>query len=108
MPQRLTRRTLLKAGAAVTSLPLSRAWAQERRFEPQVAGWRTFELVTTVNVADVKGVTRVWLPMPDVDVEYQQSIDNAWTGNASSARVVSDATRGVRMLYAEFADSVKA
>jgi transglutaminase-like putative cysteine protease len=108
MNARLTRRLLLQAGAAATSLPLLPAIAQERRFEPQVAGWRTFELVTTVNVADVKGVSRVWLPMPDVDVEYQQSIDNAWTGNASSVRVASDATRGVRMLYAEFPDSVKA
>jgi len=103
-----TRRRLLLAGAAATSLPLWPALAQERRFEPQVGGWRHFELVTTVNVADVKGVTRVWLPTPDVDSDYQQTIDNAWTGNAASVRMVSDAARGVRMLYAEFPDSVKA
>ena len=108
MNTRLTRRLLLQAGAATASWPLLPAIAQERRFEPQVAGWRTFELVTTVNVADVKGVTRVWLPMPGVDTDYQQTIDNAWTGNASSARAVSDPAHETRMLYAEFADSVKA
>jgi transglutaminase-like putative cysteine protease len=105
---RFTRRLLLKAGAAATSLPLLPAWAQERRFEPQVGAWRTFELTTTVNVADVNGATRLWLPMPDVDTPYQQSVDNNWSSNASTVRVVADSTRGVRMLYAEFPDSVKA
>jgi tungstate transport system substrate-binding protein len=37
-------------------LPLLPALAQERRFEPQVAGWRTFEVTTQVDVADVKVV----------------------------------------------------
>ena len=62
-----TRRALLKAGAAATALPLLPALAQERRFEPQVAGWRTFEVTTQCDVADVKGATRLWLPVPDLE-----------------------------------------
>jgi len=103
---RITRRSLLKAGAAATSLPLWPALAQERRFEPKVEGWRTFEVTTAVTVADVRGASKVWLPVPDINSDYQQSLDNAWTGNANSANLVVDAKSTVRMLYAEFADNV--
>ena len=103
-----TRRALLKAGAAATALPLLPALAQERRFEPQVAGWRTFEVTTQCDVADVKGATRLWLPVPDVNSEYQQSLDSTWAGNATSARLVVDPKSSVRMLYAEYAESVSA
>ncbi len=87
-------------------LPLCAA-AQERRFEPEVGAWRTFELTTTVNVAEVKGATRLWLPVPDVESDYQQPLDNAWSGNADSARLAADPKSGVRMLVAEFAETVK-
>ena len=103
-----TRRTLLQAGAAVTAWPLLPALAQERRFEPQVTGWRTFEVTTQCDVAEVKGATRLWLPVPDVNSEYQQSLDSSWSGNATSARLVVDPKSGVRMLYAEFAEGVNA
>jgi transglutaminase-like putative cysteine protease len=99
---RRQRRQLLMAGAALAA-PALPSWAQERRFEPQVGAWRTFEVTTTVNVADVKGATRIWLPLPDVDTDYQKSGESTWSGNASSARIVADPARGVRMLAAEFA-----
>jgi len=102
MTHRFSRRTLLRAGAASPLLTLP-AFAQERRFEPQVGAWRTFDVTTTVEVADVKGTTRLWLPVPGVDSDYQKSLESSWTGNAAQARLVSDAARGVRMLYAEFA-----
>jgi len=110
MTLRLNRRSLLQSGAAVAALPATwPAWAQEqRRFEPQVGGWRTFEVTTTANVADAQGVCKVWLPVPDVNSDYQQSLDNVWTGNAGIARIVSDPARGVRMLYAEFPAGVSA
>ena len=84
------------------------AQAQERRFAPQVAGWRTFDVTTTVQVADVQGATRLWLPVPDVESDYQRSVSNDWSGNAANARLVSDPVRGVRMLYAEFPAGVAA
>lgn len=98
---RLQRRRLLIAGASLAA-PTLPGWAQERRFAPQVGAWRTFEVSTTVEVADIKGLTRVWLPLPDVDTDYQKSGESTWSGNASSARIVADPARGVRMLAAEF------
>jgi transglutaminase-like putative cysteine protease len=103
----ITRRTLLAFGAAAPAWHLS-ALAQERRFEPQVAGWRTFEVTTKCDVAEVKGATRLWLPVADVNSEYQQSLDNTWAGNATTVRLVADPKSGVRMLYAEYAEGVSA
>lgn len=107
----IPRRALLKAGAALSTASLSSfalpAFAQERRFEPQPGNWRTFDVTTTVEVADVKGATRLWLPVPTLDTDFQKSLDSTWTGNAASARLASDPARGVRMLYAEFTDGTK-
>jgi transglutaminase-like putative cysteine protease len=106
----LTRRSLLKTGgaaAATLALPLP-SLAQERRFEPQAGPWRSFELTTVVTVPEVRGTTRVWLPVPSIDSDYQKSGDNSWAGNATAARIASDPVRGVRMLYAEFAASAGA
>jgi transglutaminase-like putative cysteine protease len=105
-----TRRTLLQTATLAAALP---AWplaaqAQERRFEPRVQGWRTFEVTTTVAVADHQGTSKVWIPVPAVDTEYQRTLDHAWSGNASQAALVADPTHGVRMLYAEFAPTVAA
>ncbi|HSB22209.1 MAG TPA: transglutaminase domain-containing protein [Burkholderiaceae bacterium] len=106
----MNRRTLLIAGAAAATLPAG--WSalaqQPRRFEPQLGAWRTFEVTTTVQVADAKGTSKVWLPVPDINTDYQQSLDNDWSGNASVARIASDPARGVRMLYAEFPAGVSA
>ncbi len=105
----IQRRRVLQAGLAATlPLPAFTAMAQERRFEPQAGPWRTFEVTTTVNVAEPMGRTQIWLPVPDLDTDWQQSVDNSWSGNASSARLVSDPARGVRMLHAEFAETTSA
>lgn len=104
MTPALSRRQLLRTGGAAlaaASLPWS-ARAQERRFQPQPGPWRQFELSTKAEVAEAQGTTRLWLPLPDVDTDYQKPGDNTWTGNAAVARLVADPARGVRMLYAEF------
>lgn len=106
MTRSLSRRHLLQA-AALATLPLP-ALAQQRRFEPQPGAWRSFELTTTVQVADVKGATQLWLPVPDVESDWQKPLDSTWSGNATQARLVSDAGRGVRMLHAEFAAGITA
>jgi transglutaminase-like putative cysteine protease len=104
----LPRRTLLQAGGALaaTALLPARAALPERRFEPRPGPWRGFELSTTVTVADHQGTTRVWLPVADVESDYQRTLGHDWSGNASTVRLVADAGRGVRMLYAEFPASV--
>ncbi|MBL8310416.1 MAG: transglutaminase domain-containing protein [Burkholderiales bacterium] len=102
----LTRRQLLQAGL-ISALPIP-AFAQERKFEPAVGPWRTFELTTTVTVAEPKGVTKLWLPVPDLDTDWQKTLNNQWSGNATRASLANDPARGVRMVHAEFDAGVAA
>jgi transglutaminase-like putative cysteine protease len=101
----VSRRQLLQQAASavvVAATPLA-AGAQQRRFDPQPAGWRTFELTTTVTMAKSSGATQLWLPVPSLDSDYQRSLESSWSGNANTARLLSDARYGAKMLYAEFA-----
>lgn len=101
---RVTRRQLLLASGAVaaaTGLPRF-VFAEERRFDPQPGVWRTFDLTTRVEIKDASGSTRVWLPIPSIDSSFQQSLESTWSGNASSARIVSDSKYGAQMLVADF------
>lgn len=106
MTFRCTRRRLLQAAAAAPLAGQALAQTATRRFEPQPGPWRRFEVTTTVDVADVKGTSKLWLPVPDIASDYQRTLDHAWSGNAAQARLVGDAASGTRMLYAEFGPEV--
>ncbi len=100
----LKRRDWLALATSVLAsgaLPGS-AIAQGRRFEPRPGDWRRFEITTQVEIAHPNGASRVWLPIPSIDADYQQSLDSRWSGNAASAKVMADAHYGAKMLVAEF------
>ncbi len=103
------RNVLALAGSAlVAGMAPRQAAAQARQFAPQPGDWRRFEITTRVEIESPQGASRVWLPVPSIDGGFQQSLDSAWSGNASRARVVSDTRYGAKMLYAEFADATPA
>lgn len=54
-----------------------------------------------MDVLEPRGTTRVWLPVPSVNTEWQRSQASAYASNGR-ARMTSDAREGVRMVYAEF------
>ena len=107
----LVRRSLLKGAAAacalsgVPSFALAQSSPAARRFEPQAGQWRTFEVTTRVDLADAKGASRVWLPVPSINSDWQHSLEGSFQSNGTS-RMVSDGTEGARMLYTEFAAGV--
>jgi transglutaminase-like putative cysteine protease len=99
----MDRRAFLKTGiaaSAVATLPFPGARA--------AGGWRTYEVLTKIELAFPKGVSRVWLPLPmNADTEWHRSLGNGWSGNATRAQVESDGKYGVPILYAEWTqDSV--
>jgi len=95
---------ILPAGAALPKLAL----AQQLPFNPrQAEKWRGFEVTTRVEIVFPQGATRVWLPIPSVDSGYQKTLDNAWSGNAQTAKIVHDGTYGAGMLYAEWPTAEK-
>ncbi len=74
----MKRRTLITAGPAAGLLALtpfaSRAQAAD--------GWRTFEVVTRVEVAAPAGPVMVWVPLPlSQDTDWFQTLENSVTGN---------------------------
>ena len=94
----MDRRAFLKTGFAVGAASLP--WPVRAAGE-----WRTYEVVTKVELAFPKGVSRVWLPLPmRADTEWHRSLGNEWSGNATRAQVVSDGKYGVPILYAEWSD----
>ena len=94
----MNRRRFLKtssAAAAAAALPWTGALARE--------GWRTYEIVSRVEVLAPRGVSRAWVPLPlSDDTSWHKAVGNGWSGNAAQARIVSDGKYGVGMLYAEW------
>ena len=101
-----TRRTLLKAAGGIalaTALPRTLLVAeQERHFDPRPGDWKGYEVVTKVALQRAAGPSTVWIPLPSIDTEWQRSLSNNWSGNATKAHVETDPRYGARFLVAEF------
>ncbi len=116
----MNRRTFLKLAAAVpaasafSGLPGTGflAWAQEQarqpgEFSPLPGPWRAWEVTTRVEIVQPAGGTRVWVPVPVVQSDYQKLVGTRWSGNARLMKQVED-PHGAAMVYAEFPESEKA
>jgi transglutaminase-like putative cysteine protease len=69
--------------------------------------WRSFEVITRVDVADPAGATRLWLPVPlRQATAYQQTLGTHWEApGASRARLVTIPGYGVELLSVEWPDA---
>jgi transglutaminase-like putative cysteine protease len=77
-----------------------------RTFNPQPGDWRTFEVTTRVDIVKANGITRVWLPVPSVNTDWQKSDASSFVSNGIT-RMRSDGLQGVQFLYAEFAANIE-
>ncbi|MET3355774.1 UNVERIFIED_ORG: transglutaminase-like putative cysteine protease [Xanthobacter viscosus] len=110
-----TRRDLLKAGALATAaavLPRA-AFAQQaaapQTFAPAVGKWRSYQIVTTVEILKPEGQVQAWLPVASFsNPDWFKPGENSWTTNARSAQLVRDPHSGADMLHLVFADGEKA
>ena len=108
------RRSFLKhsaaagVAAALPSLSFAQTAAAPSRsnFAPQSGAWRMFDVTTRVDIVKPQGVTKVWLPIPSVNSDYQQSLENSFSSNGTT-RLTSDGQGGAKMLYVEFAAAEK-
>lgn len=106
----VSRRALLERTAALgatLSMPAI-ATAQSRApslgFNPRPGDWRTFEVTLRADVPVSNGATRLWLPVPAVDTDWQQSLETVYTTNGR-ATMAGDRVYGARMLKIDFASS---
>ena len=97
------RRSFLQAGAAASVLGTLPRFASPSSCPStrKPAGWRTFEITTRVEILKPQGVSRVWVPLPSVESDYQKVIGNSWSGNGSM-RMASDGKYGANMVVAEW------
>jgi len=95
--------SLLPAASFVPLSALVRdSWGQARTYAPQPGQWRTFEVTTQVEIVKPAGATRIWLPLPSIESDYQKSLDSQWSAPGGQARLSEDAKYGARMLAVEF------
>jgi transglutaminase-like putative cysteine protease len=93
------------ATAALPAISFGQAAAPaERQFAPQPGKWRTFEVTTRVDILKPQGATRLWLPIPSVNSDWQQSLESGFSGNGKT-ELTNDERYGARMLYVAFPES---
>ncbi len=74
----MKRRTLLAAGPAAGLLAVTPFGSRAQSAD----GWRTFEVVTRIEVAAPTGQVLVWVPLPlSQDADWFQTLENSVTGN---------------------------
>ena len=104
------RRFLINAATLSAAYAWPQAQAQtataQRQFNPQPGAWRTFEVTTRVDIQQAEGQTRIWLPVPSIDSDWQRSVASHYASNGQ-ARMNSDAVYGARLLQVEFTPGEK-
>jgi transglutaminase-like putative cysteine protease len=99
------RRDLLKAGAAVSLAAGLPRQALAQAFAPQPGAWREFQIVTRLEVANAKGRTQAWIPVPSVnEKDWFKSSDSQWTTNGK-AGLKRDPRYAAGLVHVEWADA---
>jgi transglutaminase-like putative cysteine protease len=98
----MDRRKFLLSGVALSAVAaLPRAASADGVFAPTPGAWRNFEITTRVEIAQPKGTSQVWLPLPSVSqADWIRPLDNQWHGNATEATEYRDPRYGAQMVHA--------
>jgi transglutaminase-like putative cysteine protease len=103
----MNRRDFMASAAAVSAAALllpDRAGAAAA-FDPQPGPWRSFAVTTRIDLAAAGAPAQAWIPLPSVEADDWVSPEgDTWSGNATTAEVVTDAKYGARILHATFAE----
>ncbi len=102
----ITRRSFVRSAAAAGCLlPNTNALVAETE---RTARWRTFELTTRVEILNVYGETRVWLPTPlAAKTPFQRTLSNNFKVEVGTAHVLPAGTEGPGMISAVFSAGIK-
>ena len=103
-----SRRGFLRAtGIASTAFCVSNSQsvlADDANFD----GWRTFEVLTRVEVSKPSGKTHIWVPLPlSASTPYQKTLANNITCEGGSTRVIEKRADALGIVAAEFPEMVQ-
>ena len=66
-------------------------------------GWRTFEVITRVEVLKPSGATHVWVPVGLIrETPYQKTLANSFNVEGSTAELIESEADGLGIVVAEF------
>jgi len=70
--------------------------------------WRTYEVITQVEVLKPLGITRVWVPTPlTQDTPFHKTLGNEFKAEGGTSGIVMEGKYGAGMVWAEWPDGVK-
>jgi transglutaminase-like putative cysteine protease len=103
------RRDVLKTGAALSlAAVLPRPAYADGVFAPRPGRWRSFEITTRLEIAQMEGKPQAWIPLPSVnEKDWFKSEGSRWTTNGE-ARQARDPHSGAEMLHVEWDASEQA
>ncbi len=104
----IDRRELLKAGFALSAAgALPNVTRADVSFDPQRGAWRSFHILTRVEITNAGGKSQAWVPVPAVNErDWFKSLGSDWTSNGR-ATLARDSKYGAEMLHVEWTDSEK-
>jgi len=104
----MNRRDFLRANGSICA-----GWALSRAMPvladtPAASGWRTFEVVTQVEVLQPDGVSHIWLPAPLIrNTPYQNTISTRFTAEGGAAKLSKDKQSDLGIVSATYPARVK-
>jgi transglutaminase-like putative cysteine protease len=104
----MNRRDFLRANSAICA-----GWALSRAVpvlaDTSPAGlWRTFEVVTQVELRKPNGIGHIWLPAPLIrNTPYQNTISTRFTAQGGTARLSKDKQSALGIVSARYAANAK-
>ena len=97
----MKRRSLLKAAPAIGLLSAA-PWAARAQYATS-QGWRTFEVITRLEITPPTGQVLAWVPLPLTQkTDWFETLSNTTGGNAERAQLYTDPVYDAGMVVARF------
>lgn len=104
----MNRRDFLRSASIVSAGLAIQGTRRLLAAEALPSGWRTFEVVTRVEVLKPSGATRIWLPAPVTGMTpFQRTLATRFTAEGGAAKLVESQTDALGIVAAEFPAGVK-
>src|SRR3978361_1710380 len=106
----MNRREMLKAGLPLpaTAVTAKHALAESVGFSPKPVAWRSFDIVTQIDLPAAQEGSQAWIPLPSLETDWARTISNTWTGNATSFELTRERTYNDAILHIRWAGDVAA
>lgn len=104
----MDRRTFLSSNAALCGVFVITKALPALAQASSADGWRTFEVVTKVELLNPEGVCHIWLPAALLrDTPYQKTLSNRFTADGGVAKLTREKQSALSIVSATFAPGAK-